>query len=515
MEEDSSDSVTPVQPTKKGPHGKVVSSVAWLVSETIVARALAFVSQLVLAYLLVREDFGLFAMTNMVRAIADLIATPGFRTLIIQRHADYEKLATPVFWLSFVLGLIGGGLVVILSFFAMQGEDGPTVAKMMLVIALSIPLRAMCVLPESALRIRMQFAEIAMLGAFNVGLTAILSILFAYLGFGALSLAIPFPIVGALQFLIAWYLTRPKISLKVNLSDCYSILHDSTVLFTSRVLSVVSANIDYFFLLLFHNKDVVGIYYLAFNISTQTLRLFSENLVQVLMPSLAHIPEPERQFSMTLRATRAISLIVMPSCFLLACLSPQFIELFYRPEYLGMIPILQILSVGMAFRCVGAVSNALLNAQGRFGIVLAFDIITTIIFAASVGVAAWLGDSTQVAIVVSLNVVVRMLFLQQASLQGSNITWWTSINAYLLPAILATIASVITEVATHGMSGGTRYELGVVLVAKSATFALAYLVMAMLFMREDMFLLASRIASLWPKIVIGQKKITDKGSART
>lgn len=508
----------PTTPTATaGPSKKVtkpsraVSSVAWLVSETLVARVVAFGSQLLLAYLLVREDFGLFAMTNMVRAVAELIASPGLRTLLIQRHAEYDKLAAPVFWLSALLGLLGAASVCVVTYFWYQGEENALAARMIYVVALSIPLRAVCVLPESALRIRMQFAQIAMLGALNVVLTCVISITLAYYGFGAMSLVIPFPIVALIQLAITWWLVRPQIGRRFSIDDCWGILHSSLVLFASRVLTVLSANIDYFFLLMFHDKVVVGLYFLAFNISTQTLRLFSESLVQVLMPSLVHIPEQERRLATTVRATRAISLVVMPSCFLLGLIAKEFVEIGYRPEYIDMVPILVVLCLGMAFRCVGAISNALLNAQGRFGTVLTFDVLTTAIFSASVGVAAWLGSAVSVAFVVSANVIIRMLFLQRAALTYNGVTYFRAgVISYLLPVAVAFVAYLAGVSSVQWLQANVVVSPWRAAAIKIASFSVTYLLLAFWLMKDDVLALISRIASLWPRIFMGpDRKLAD------
>src|SRR5690606_34728509 len=122
-----------------------------------------------------------------------------------------------------------------------------------------------------ALRIRMQFGAIAFLGAMAAVITAIISIGLAYLGFGAISLVAPFPIVALFQLGVAWWLARPKVTFIFDLEGYLQVIRSITVLFSSRVLTVFSANVDYFFLLMFHSKEVVGVYFLAFNISTQTI----------------------------------------------------------------------------------------------------------------------------------------------------------------------------------------------------------------------------------------------------
>jgi PST family polysaccharide transporter len=481
------------------PHlSRIVTSFAWLVTETISARIVAFLSQLVLAYLLVREDFGLFVQTNLVRSLADLIATPGFRILLIQRHAEFNRIATPVFWLSAILGLLCSAIIVVVAFLS-EAVESPIALAMILIVASSVPFRALSVLPEAALRIRMQFAEIAFLGLLAVLLTAVISIVLAYMGFGALSLVIPFPIVAIVQLFIAWWLTRPKVAFLFSLKDCGEVIQSTSILFASRLLTFFSANVDYFFLLMFHSKEVVGLYFLAFNMSTQTIRLFSDTLVQVLMPAMAHTSEVEKQSRISLRATRMIALIVIPGCVLLAVLAPQVVALCFRPEYLGMIPMLQVLCLGMAFRCVGAISNALLNAQGRFGTVLWFDATTTILFGVSVGLAAWLGTAVHVAVVVGVNVIVRMVLLQRASLRNSQIAISEAVGSYMYPAFVSLLSGVATQVLYHSLAVHISGDLGA-LIVKGCLFCVLYLSLASITMKKDVKATFGWIGSLWHKI---------------
>jgi PST family polysaccharide transporter len=112
---------------------------------------------------------------------------------------------------------------------------------------------------------------------------------------------------------------------------------------------------------------VAGDYYFAFNLSMTTTTLLVGNMGSVLMPALCKLQDdPKRQTTAALNAFSAISLLALPVSFMQAAASGPILRLIWHDKWLTAVPILEVLSIGMAFQVLGVPGNCLLTAQGRF-----------------------------------------------------------------------------------------------------------------------------------------------------
>ena len=98
---------------------------------------------------------------------------------------------------------------------------------------------------------------------------------------------------------------------------------------------------------------MVGAYFFAFRLAIQPVQLLAGNLSNVLFPILAQLRgDPARQGEAALKASRVLSYVVMPYCFLQAAVAKPLLTLVFADKWLAAIPLMQILSIGLAFDAV-------------------------------------------------------------------------------------------------------------------------------------------------------------------
>jgi PST family polysaccharide transporter len=133
------------------------------------------------------------------------------------------------------------------------------------------------------------------------------------------------------------------------------------------------------------------------------LHLFAVNLNSVLFPSLSLLEDdPQRQATICRRVSSMLALVVTPLSLVQAVIAGPAIRLIFEPAWHAMIPLVQVLSLGMALRCIGWPSASLLQAQGRFSARLALAAAWAILLLAAVGCGAWLEGVLGGALAVSL-----------------------------------------------------------------------------------------------------------------
>ena len=85
---------------------KSISGFFWQLAQKFSTQGVSFIISIVLARLLMPEDFGLIAMTTIFLRIAGIFVESGLGTSLVQSKSVDERDYNTVFWASLCLSLI-------------------------------------------------------------------------------------------------------------------------------------------------------------------------------------------------------------------------------------------------------------------------------------------------------------------------------------------------------------------------------------------------------------------------
>jgi PST family polysaccharide transporter len=374
-------------------------SFAVMMAQALTMKVVGFAGQVMLAWYLSRADFGLVSMAYTVTIFTGLIHQMGLREVLVRRHPRFRNWSGPGIGMSMTGGLVAGVLVAVAAPVAARVYGAPELVGLLWVLAISQPLTALGNVPEAWLRGELRFTALSKIGAITTVSQVGLSVLFARLGYGAYSFVLPQPITMLMGSVLYWVIGRPPVRWHSLLRHWRYMLTDSAAVFTARVLVMVTAQADYAVLGLMRSEQVVGVYFFAFNLSMQTLQMLIYNFSGILSATLRRLDEERgRQVQAFLRATEAMAVIGIPLCFLQAAAADPGVRALYKPEWYEAIPVLQVLSVGMAFRLPAMLAGEPLSARGHFRSVAGMNGVEAAGYVLTVLVAAYAGGALSVAV---------------------------------------------------------------------------------------------------------------------
>lgn len=351
---------------------RTASGFAWFAVQAVGVKIVGVACQVALAYLLGSADYGYVSLAYLVATFASLIQQGGLRDMLIQRGREFDKWASDAFWMALAQGVASTVFMIVAAPAAAWFFHDQRLVGLILVLATQNVLVSLCVVPEAKLQLDLRFKFLAAAAFANsVGLS-LLSVLFASLDhfagteFGPYSFILPWPIVGLMRAIILWRAARIPVR-RPRFHLWRHMVVDNGVLLAATFFWTITWQGDYFILGRLYEKDAVGRYFWAFNLSSQTLQLLSLSVAGVLLPSLTRLAgDPQRQLGGFLRAANALSLLATPACLLQALAADPFVRLLFEPEWYPAIPVIQILSIGWAFLAVAPSAVSMLKAQGRF-----------------------------------------------------------------------------------------------------------------------------------------------------
>ncbi len=165
-----------------------VSGVFWKFGERILAQGVSFVVSLVLARLLMPEDFGVISIITIFITIANVFVSDGFSSALIQKkdtdRLDYSSVLIGGFGVSLVLYAI----IYVFSPPLADFYNMPVLSPALRVLALRLPLAAINSVECAYLSKKLEFKKFFWATFIGTAGSAIVGIYMAYSGYGVWAL---------------------------------------------------------------------------------------------------------------------------------------------------------------------------------------------------------------------------------------------------------------------------------------------------------------------------------------
>ena len=416
--------------------------VAWLMAQNALSRVVQSLAQVVMAWLLSPTDFGTISIVFTVSTLINALFQLGLDDVLLRRRAAMTMWFSTVFWMSLLFGCMSGAVLMIVAPMAALAYHEPRLTGLIDIMALGAPLYALAVVPQVILRSRLRFAVLSMVMLGDVLATSLLSIVLAAGGAGPYSFVLPLPLLAAGRAAAVWTAAKPSIRRIRPARRWRKLIPSASAVLGSRLVVQFIGQADYMVFGLTATASQVGLYYFAFRIAGQPVRLLAGSLVGVLLPSLTQFRgDPARQRRAVISSSKVLALVVMPLCFTQAAMAEPAIAQFFDGRWAGAAFFIQILSIGLAFDAVSWAIGTLLSARGDFSTALLYSIVMAIVFVTAIVAGALIDRSHGVPIAAALYyVVAQPAFCFFVLRRSGEVSLRSLLAIYAAPTVAAAIA---------------------------------------------------------------------------
>jgi O-antigen/teichoic acid export membrane protein len=341
-----------------------VRGMAWRYLSYISAKLMVFVSTVVLARLLSKDDFGLvgFAITAIV--FLEVLSV-GTGPAVIY-FADDNRLATSAFWLGQAVGLGLFGLSWVLAPAIADFFHDARVIPAFRVLSLTFPIAAVGDIHAALLQKWLAFDRIFIPELLLAMVKGLSSIALAFWGFGAWSL-----IWGQLAATIAssaayWIVAAWRPSFTFDLQLARSIMGYGLRYISSDVISVFVLNLDYLLVGRYLGSVALGVYTLAFRLPDLLVMQIVSLLSGVLFPLYSQMRDvPGSVARGFLATTRYVSLLTVPLGVGMALVAQPLVTVFFTDKWADAVPVIRAIALYAVFRSFAYNAGSAYKAQGK------------------------------------------------------------------------------------------------------------------------------------------------------
>ena len=167
---------------------KIVSGMVWRFGEKITAQSVSLIVSIVLARILMPEDYGIVAIVNIFIAIAEIFVTSGLGTALIQKKDATQTDFSTLFWCNIVLSMVLYAIVFVASPLIAYFYDMPQLTPVLRVFAIRLPINAINSIQNAYVSRQMDFKKFFFATIIGTIISAGVGISMAYGGYGVWAL---------------------------------------------------------------------------------------------------------------------------------------------------------------------------------------------------------------------------------------------------------------------------------------------------------------------------------------
>ncbi|HIC87918.1 MAG TPA: lipopolysaccharide biosynthesis protein [Anaerolineae bacterium] len=338
---------------------KITSGIFWVAASTAASRAFSFAATLVLAKLLVPEDFGLVQTAFLALESLQLLRELGFAPALIYRKQDVLEAADATFFITlattvvyFTIAFVGAPQIALLF-------KEPRVTSVLRALSFTLIISAMGRVHGVMLARELDFRRRALPEILPALANGIVAVVLAWQGFGVWSLVWGKLTEAGLGALLLWVVTPWRPGWTFNRRVAQELFDYGKHIVGSQILIFFITNVDDAFVMRLLGAAALGVYGLAYRLSNLPATQITRLVNQVMFPAFSRLQDDMEAFRRTyFQAVHYVSLLSIPVSIVTIFFAADFITVLDADKWgEAVVPIRWLAIYGLLRSVAGNMGN--------------------------------------------------------------------------------------------------------------------------------------------------------------
>jgi len=430
---------------------EIFGGLVWSFLERFSSQLVTTIVSVILARLLMPEDYGLIAIAMVFVAICDICATSGISNALVQKKRIDEKDYGTAFTLSIIIAVVTYAIMFVAAPLISKFYEKPELMNVLRVIALRIPLTSLNVIQQARVQREMRFKSYFWVTLCGTVVSGGIGIAMAYSKYGVWALVGQYLAGGIINTLV-WlivekWIPRPLFSSK-KACELYSF---GWKVLASSLISTLQTDIRGLVV-----GKVFGTTDLAyFDQGKRYPQMLVNNVIsalnKVMLPAYSRVQENRTEVKRLLRKTITIGVFILTPVLLgFAAISDSFVKAILTEKWMDSSIYIKIFCVMYLFRPLESSCHAALLSLGKSGTVLKIMITINVIGLSGMLIAAFIFHSMLlVAISTLIHTFVSVLCFMISISREIDYKWKEQLSD-VLPAIsIGVVMYIVVSFVQH------------------------------------------------------------------
>lgn len=358
-----------------GVNKSVFSNFIWRFAERCGAQLVTFIVSIVLARILMPEDYGTVALVSVFTTIMQVFVDSGLSTALIQKKDADDLDFSSVFYFNFAVCIILYLIMffaapLIASFYGM-----PELVSIVRVISLTIVISGVKGVQQSYVSRNMLFKRFFYATLGGTIFSAFLGIAMAYVGFGVWAIVTQQLSNTAIDTLILWITVKWRPKLMFSWERLKGLLGFGWKLLCSALLDTGYNNLRNLLIGKLYSSFDLAFYNQGEKFPKLIVTNINTSIDSVLLPTMSKEQDNKEQVKKMTRRSIQVSIYNMaPLMIGLACCAEGIVTLILTEKWLPCVFFLQIFCITYMFYPIHTANLNAIKAMGRSDLFLKLEI---------------------------------------------------------------------------------------------------------------------------------------------
>lgn len=345
---------------------ETVSSMIWNAIQRFGTMLLSFVSNLVLARLLLPEDFGCIGMLTIFIALSQTFIDGGFGAALIQKQNTTQKDYSTIFYWNLFVSLLFFIIMLVAAPSIADFYDMPSLCNVLRGMSFVLLINGFLVIQTTILTKKLAFKILAKINLIGTFVGVVISIIAAYFGMGVWSLVIKTVITSVVTGILLWTLNSWRPSLQFSWSSFKSLFNFGGLMLLSSLLNTIFENLQGLVIGKVYTAKDLGYYTQARKIDEIPSWSITQIVTQVSFPVFSKISDNLGSLKNAVKkSVVCTNFLTFPLQVLLIVLAEPIIKILFTDKWIESVVYFRILSVYSMFVALNAINNNVIKAVGK------------------------------------------------------------------------------------------------------------------------------------------------------
>lgn len=299
--------------TQNNTRRKVFSGLFWKFGERITAQLVSLVVSVVLARLLMPEDYGSVAMIMVFITIANVFVSSGFGNALVQKKNADDLDFSSVFFVNILVSLVLYAVIFIAAPWVAAFYGMPVLSPALRVLGVRLVFAAVNSVQQAYVSRNMMFRKFFWSTLFGTAVSGIVGIAMAYHGYGVWALVAQYLTNTCTDTLVLWFTVRWRPIPKYSWRRTKSLLAFGWKLLVSSLLDTGYTQLMSLFIGKKYTSADLACYNQGDKYPSVIVTNINASISSVLFPVMSQCQDdPARVKQMTRRAIQVSSYIMWP-----------------------------------------------------------------------------------------------------------------------------------------------------------------------------------------------------------
>lgn len=351
----------------------------WSFSDNLLQQIINFVVGIILARILLPEEFGLLGIITVFIALSNVFVDGGFSIALINKKNASNLDYNTVFYTNIITSILLYILLFISSDWLAIFFNNPEITDLLKVAGLNIILISLGAIHRTILVKKLNFKLISIISLIAVTISAFCSIIMAYNGFGVYSLVYRILIGQLLTVILFWILNKWRPSFEFSISSFKNMFGYGFNLLVSNILNTLHSNVYYLIIGKFFSPIDLGYYTRATTFRDLASTNISNTIKRVSFSTLSKIDNKKIQYQKFISYSNITYLLTSFSMLFLFFLSEEIIIVLLSDKWLPSAYLLKIISISGLFLALYNLNLDYLAVIGKTKLYLFIEILGKIL----------------------------------------------------------------------------------------------------------------------------------------